>query len=84
MYRVIGDYPKIHNIVKLLRELARLYNNCGSKDFIHDNLESLYLLEESYISSRYIPRKYDEEIASKMLMLAEKILEVFKCLEEKT
>ena len=42
----------------------------------------LYLLEEAYISSRYIPREYDKEIAKRVLDFAEKIMEVLECLEK--
>ncbi len=42
----------------------------------------LYLLEEAYISPRYIPREYDKEIAKRVLDFAEKIMEVLECLEK--
>lgn len=83
LYRVIGDYPKTHGIIRLLRDVARLYNDCELNRLIEENLEALYLLEESYISSRYLPREYDRNLATRMLELAEKIYEVFKCLEKK-
>jgi HEPN domain-containing protein len=50
-------------------------------DFLSRNLEAIYLLEEAYISSRYLPREYDKDIAARALRLGEEILEVFKCLE---
>jgi len=81
MYRKISDYSKTHSIIKLLRDLTKVYEGCGLESFVNENLEMLYLLEESYISSRYLPREYDEEIASRALRLSEKALEVFKCLE---
>lgn len=81
LYRKLGDFPKMHSIIKLLRDLARVYNACEIDSFIERKIESLYLLEEAYISSRYIPREYDREIALKTLGLAGEILEVFKCLE---
>lgn len=51
------------------------------ENFIGDNLEGLYLLEEAYTSSRYLSREYDMNIAAKLLKFSEKALEVFKCLE---
>lgn len=81
MYRRLGDFPKVHSVVRLLRDLARVYGDCGLGEFISQNLEALYLLEESYISSRYIPREYDREVALRVINLGEKLLEVFRCLE---
>jgi len=82
LYKKIGDYPKTHSVIRLLRDLAKVYGDCELSKVISENLEALYLLEESYVSSRYIPREYDKEIASKMLKLAERVQEVFRCLEE--
>jgi HEPN domain-containing protein len=83
IYKKMGDYPKIHDIVRLLKDLSRIYDNCGLRDLISNHLETLYLIEESYISSRYLPREYDRDIALKILEFADKIYEVFKCLEER-
>jgi len=83
LYRKIGDYPKSHLIVRLLRDLAKVYGDGGLSEFIEANLEALYLLEEAYISSRYLPREYDAEIASRVLKLGERMLEVFRCLDSR-
>ena len=40
------------------------------------------LLEEAYITSRYLPKKYDEEIARRVLEFAERALEVMEWLEK--
>ena len=84
LYKRIGDYPKTHSVIRLLKDLVKVYGDCELSKVISENLEALYLLEESYVSSRYIPREYDKEIASKMLKLAEKMHEVFRCLEERS
>lgn len=81
MYRKIGDYPKTHSLIRLLNEIVKIYSDCGLKELLNEYLEAFYLLEESYISSRYLPREYDRNIASRILNLSEKLLEVFKCLE---
>jgi HEPN domain-containing protein len=81
MYRKIGDYPKTHSLMRLLNEIVKIYSDCGLKELLNEYLEAFYLLEESYISSRYLPREYDRSIASRILNLSEKLLEVFKCLE---
>jgi HEPN domain-containing protein len=84
LYRRIGDYPKTHSLLRLLSDLARIYGDCGLRDFIDRYLESLYLLEEAYISTRYLPREYDEHIAKRILLLADSLLGVFKCLESQS
>jgi len=42
------------------------------KKFYDENLEMINLLEEAYITSRYLPREYDEEIARRVLEFAER------------
>ncbi|MEM3826599.1 MAG: HEPN domain-containing protein [Nitrososphaeria archaeon] len=81
LYKKIGGYPKTHSIIRLLKDLAKVYESKELETFLDQNLEGLYLLEEAYVSSRYLPREYDRDIADRILKLGEKILEVFKCLE---
>jgi len=82
LYRRIGDYPKTRSLTRLIRDLIKVYEDCKLREFYEKNLEMLYLLEEAYISSRYIPREYDKEIAKRVLDFAEKIMEVLECLEK--
>ncbi len=82
LYRKLGDFPKTHSIVSLLRDLSRIYESKELESFVNSRIELLYLLEESYITSRYIPREYDLEIAKRALELGKKLLEVFKWLEK--
>ncbi|MEM2926581.1 MAG: HEPN domain-containing protein [Candidatus Bathyarchaeia archaeon] len=81
LYRRIGDYPNTHSIIKLLKDVVKVYAYEELNRFMNNNLEALYLLEEAYISSRYLPREYDLDIAARILKLGENILGVFKCLE---
>ena len=81
LYIKIGDYPKTHSIIRLLKDVAKVYDDRSIDDFVSRNLEALYLLEEAYISSRYLPREYDQDIATRILKIGEDILGVFKCLE---
>ncbi|MFN7106192.1 MAG: HEPN domain-containing protein [Pyrobaculum sp.] len=71
-----GDFPKTHSLVRLLKDLAKVYNSKDLERFIEENLEAIYLLEEAYMST---PRGAD--IASRILELGDKLLKVFKCLE---
>ena len=40
------------------------------------------LLEDAYITSRYLPREYDKEPAERILGFAERAVEVMGCLEK--
>jgi len=82
LYRKIGDFPKTYSVVRLVKDVIKVYNNDRLKEFYKKNLETLYLLEEAYISSRYLPREYDEDIAERILKFAEKVLEVLEWLEK--
>lgn len=82
LYRLLGDYPKTHSIVRLLRDLQRVYSSRELEEIVNRHLELLYLLEESYITARYIPREYDSEIARRALELCELLFKVFEWLEK--
>jgi len=84
LYKRIGDYPKTRSLLRLLSNLVRIYGDCGLREFIDKYLEGLYLLEDAYISTHYLPRAYDEYIAKRILLLADNLLEAFKCLESKS
>jgi len=81
LFKKIGDYPKTHSLTHLLRTLNQLINSKLSS-FIDKNLGIINFLEEAYISSRYLPRRYDEDIASKAYLLSKEALEVFEWIEK--
>lgn len=83
LYAKLGDYPKKRSVVRLLGEVLKLYDDEKLKTFYEENLEKLYLLEEAYVTSRYLPREYDRRIAEKMLRFAEEFREVLKCVEKR-
>ena len=81
LYRRIGDYPKAHSLIRLIRDAIKVYGDDRLREFYEGDLEALYLLEEAYIASRYLPRQYDGEIAGRVLRFAERALEVVRWLE---
>lgn len=81
IYIKIGDHPKTHSLTRLVNDVAELYEEDALEEFYSDNIELLYLLEEAYITSRYLPRTYEEEIAKRILQFSKTAKEVFKCLE---
>ncbi len=83
LFRRLGDFPRTHSLTRLFKDVIEVYGDDALRDFYRDNLEVLYLLEEAYITSRYLPREYDEEIAGRVLRFAEKAREVLRCLESR-
>jgi len=84
LYRRIGDFPKSNSLIRLIKEVMRVYEEESLRRFYEENLGTLYLLEEAYIASRYLPGQYDREIAERILRFAEKSLEVLRCPEEES
>jgi len=82
LYLKLGDYPKTHSVTRLLRDLRKVRRETVLDKFYDENLEMINLLEEAYITSRYLPREYDEEIARRALKFAERAFEVMECLEK--
>lgn len=82
LFRKIGDYPRTNSLIRLIKDVIKVYKEESVEKLLQENMEALYLLEEAYITSRYLPRQYDKEIAERMLKFTEKALEVLKCLEK--
>ncbi len=82
LYLRLGDYPKTHSLTALLRAVAKAYGDRRVEELLEKNLVALYLLEEAYIASRYLPRSYDRELAERMFRFAENILGELECLEK--
>jgi HEPN domain-containing protein len=78
LYKKIGAYPKSHSLTLLFKEVQKVYANDALSEFYSKNLETVNLLEDVYITSRYLPREYDRELAERLLKFAEKALEVLK------
>jgi HEPN domain-containing protein len=80
MLRLIGEIPRLHRI----RELLHLLGTSVKKSekaihrFVSGNSEGLRALEDSYITSRYIPTSYTREEAEALLKLAKQIIELME------
>ena len=69
-------------MTRLFRDVIKVYDDKRLQMFYEENLEAIYLLEEAYIASMYLPREYDEEIANRILELADRVLEVLECIRK--
>lgn len=55
----LGDYPKTHNLRILFNELAKI--NDKAKVFYEDNADVFDLLEEAYVTARYLNKEYSNK-----------------------
>ncbi|MEM3403164.1 MAG: HEPN domain-containing protein [Nitrososphaeria archaeon] len=78
LYEKIGTYIKTHSLTSLLKELQKVYEDKALFELYNSNIETINLLEDAYITSRYLPREYDKEVAEKVLKFAEQTLEVLR------
>lgn len=71
----VGTYPRTHSLMSLLRNLSTLTSSL--KELLFDNKWIIMLtkIEDAYIGSRYLPRKYEKGEVEEMLKF---VKEVFK------
>ena len=79
IFELTGEVPRAHAIRQLMSALKDLLSNPSLfDDFVRENRSLFIRLEEAYISSRYMPRKYDREEAEELLSFSEKVIEFVK------
>ncbi|MEZ0346098.1 MAG: HEPN domain-containing protein [Infirmifilum sp.] len=71
-----GTYPRTHSIVRLVRELAKISK---SVERLLEDIIMLTKIEDAYIGSRYLPRRYEREEVEAMLRF---VKEKFKLVVE--
>ena len=72
----LDDYPKTHNLRILFQKLAKI--DAKAEKFYDENADIFDLLEEAYITARYLDKEYSVKSAEKALALLEKFKEEFK------
>ncbi|MCX8183427.1 MAG: HEPN domain-containing protein [Crenarchaeota archaeon] len=75
LLEIVGDYPRTHSIIFLLRELERIGFDEASQ-FIKENKSGLHTLEDSYLTSRYFYKSFDKEDAEYLISLVEKVVKL--------
>ncbi len=78
LLKVVGDYPKTHSIILLLKELGRVDEE-RVKKFIEENRGMLHALEDAYLTSRYFLKTFGREDAVELLRVCRG---VFRLCEE--
>lgn len=72
----IGDYPKAHRFSVLFEALGKIYGD--ALEFYERNIELFELLEDAYITVRYLGRDYSRLAAEKALSLLDAFKEEFR------
>ena len=70
------DYPRTHKLKLLFEELSSL--DPRYREFYEEYADVIDLLEEAYITSRYLDKEYSEKSAKKALDLLVEFKEQFK------
>ncbi|MEM0233056.1 MAG: HEPN domain-containing protein [Candidatus Nezhaarchaeales archaeon] len=68
-----GTYPRTHSIIRLVRELSKIDEKAGQ--LLRDMI-MVTKIEDAYIGSRYLPRRYEKEEVEAMLKYAKEVFEV--------
>jgi len=78
IFKKAGDYPKTHNFDVLIRELSEIYDLPEAVKFYQEFALQFRMLEDSYITSRYLAREFTKEEAEKIIEFAHKIIKFFE------
>jgi len=70
----LGDYPRTHSISYLFSLISKIQKYKDMGKFFEERKKIFRLMEDSYISSRYLPREFTKEEAEELLNAAEEVL----------
>jgi len=70
------DYPRTHSVRKLLELVYKQTGYDEVEKFFSNYAIELGVLEDAYITSRYIPREYTKEEAKRLLGVVREVIEV--------
>jgi HEPN domain-containing protein len=68
-------YPRTHSIRRLLELLAGVKNDDRLREVVRKYAVELKLLEEAYISSRYVATEFSEEEVVRVKRAVEEVME---------
>lgn len=75
LVRMLEDYPKTHKLTILFHELSKV--NDDAMAFYEKYADVLDLVEEAYITARYLGKEYSEKSAKRALEMLDEFKEVF-------
>ena len=73
LLELLGEFPRTHSLVTLLRELSRVFKEEEVERFRKENIGILTKLSDVYITSRYYTREFYEEEVKELIEFAYKV-----------
>mgnify|MGYP000392015878 CR=1 FL=1 len=73
--RVLEDYPRTHRLRILFQELSKVDENAS--EFYEEYSDVMDLIEEAYITARYLGKEYSEKSAKRALEVLSRFKERF-------
>ena len=70
------DYPRTHSARKILEIIYRLTGSEDIKRLLVEYAIELGVLEDAYITSRYIAREYSEEEAKRLYQVVREVMSI--------
>lgn len=76
MLELIGEIPRLHRLRDILSLLGSSIPEAEGvvSGFVEENRERLRSLDEAYITSRYLPFKYEREDAETLLNVSKEVI----------
>lgn len=76
LFKELGDYPKIHPLETLLRELEKVYpeNKKEIEKIRQEKASVVGDLDQAYITSRYLPVEFNEFQVKEMLKFTQYLI----------
>ncbi len=78
LLETVGEFPRTHNIVLLMKELGAVFNKSKIEKFIQQHIGILTKLSDVYITSRYYTRDFFKEELDELLAFIETIKEMLE------
>ncbi len=80
IFRKLKDFPKIHDLDKLLEELEKAYsqNKKEIEKFRKENAIVISALNQAYITARYLPVEFTENQVKEMKNFAQSLIKFLR------
>jgi len=89
LLRILGFIPRGHGLRELLGVLSKSLEKLGKLEysrevsrFTEDFRDDLWLLEDAYISARYLVKIYEREDAVRSISVIEKLFKLLEVIEQ--
>ena len=73
-----GDYPKIHYLTDVIEKVIEIYQLNNLEEFYKQNILAIRSLEDAYITSRYLPKKFKKEEIQAIIELLNNFIKILE------